>query len=135
MSPRPFPVPPTYHLPVFTDNVLPSMLVHLGVIDLSHSHNLSNLFPNVNTETLLEGQSKCEPQSPEEGPVLGPHEAYILRAAAIDACELIVDYCGRKKPALKLTLPDLDMWIWAIAKDRADYRNLPRFVLKDTVFF
>ncbi|PBK75485.1 hypothetical protein ARMSODRAFT_1012942 [Armillaria solidipes] len=37
-SSSPFPIPPsTSHLPIFSDNVIPSLLVHLGVIDISAS--------------------------------------------------------------------------------------------------
>lgn len=134
----------TSHLPVFTDNVLPSMLIHLGVIDISSSLGLSHVFPTVAPETLasrldiFKDENGCTPTEPlEEGPILTPAQAYILRAAAIDACEMIVEHAKRRDSSLaaELTLPDLDMWIWAVAKDRADYRKLPRFVLKDTVFF
>ena len=43
---------------------------------------------------------------------------------------------GRGPAWLKdLTLPDLNIWLWAVAKDRPDYRALPRFVLRNTPFF
>jgi len=83
------------------------------------------------------------PKLLKDGPVLTSDQAYILRAAAIDACELIVE-AARSSDASdslspectrELTLPDLDLWIWAVAKDRFDYRNLARFVQRDTVFF
>ncbi|KAJ7594722.1 hypothetical protein C8J56DRAFT_778357, partial [Mycena floridula] len=136
LAPPPFPIPSTGSLPVFTDNVLPSMLIHLGVIDLSES-SLSHLFPGAGSsdklQTLLAASNESQQDlkdPPEEGPVLNSSEAYILRAAAIDACELIVELAGSS-----IRLPDLDMWLWAIAKKRADFRRLPRFVLRDTIFF
>ncbi|KAF9467261.1 hypothetical protein BDZ94DRAFT_1248929 [Collybia nuda] len=152
ITPPPFPIPSTIGSPVFTDNVLPSMLIHLGIIDLSASPSLSSLFPNAGSEgslkTLLDvHESTSVPKSlPKEGPVLTSHQAYILRAAAIDACELIVEEAQNLSSNTlpsdntlywirEITLPDLDMWIWAVAKDRADYRALERFVLRDTVFF
>ncbi|KAG5646276.1 hypothetical protein DXG03_003872 [Asterophora parasitica] len=154
ISPPPFPTPSTAQSPVFTDNVLPSLLIHLGVIDLSASPNLSSLFPDAGSPESLERllgtfegpENKQKKAVPKEGPILTTDQAYILRAAAIDACELIVEV-ARTLPAGSLPhdgsldwvkdirLPDLDMWIWAVAKDRADYRQLERFVLKDTVFF
>jgi hypothetical protein len=156
MSPPPFPVPATEHIPVFTDNVLPSLLIHLGVIDLSTaSSELSQIFPGAGSPAQLsellalpppdvspsaDGKEKKK-EPPEEGPVLTNEQAYILRAAAIDACELIVAHVhsltGDAHPewVKEIQLPELDMWIWAVAKDRADYRKLKRFVLRDTVFF
>ncbi len=37
--------------------------------------------------------------------------------------------------ALGITLSDLDAWVWQIAKDRDDYRQLERFAEKGTIFF
>lgn len=139
LSPVPFTIPSTSQLPVFSDNVLPSMLIHFGVIDLSSSP-LSHLFSGSVTPKTLLSDSNTDTMTtigtPSEGPVLTEREAFILRAAAIDACELIVEYSRNREFAWgKLDLPALDMWIWAVAKDRADYRKLPRFSLKNTVFF
>ena len=163
----PFPIPPTSHLPVFADNVLPSILIHLGVIDLasatstssSTSAPLASLFPAVDggaaataaadPALLLAAAPELPPARTTEGvlpivdgPVLTPAQAYVLRAAAIEACDRIVSHAhalsaaGRGAPWLKdVTLPDLDTWLWAVAKDRPDYRALPRFVLRNTPFF
>jgi len=129
------------------------MLIHLGVIDLSTSPQLSTLFPGAgspeNLKVLLEawnGQESSLKVVPKEGPILTSDQAYILRAAAVDACELIIEV-ARSLPAeflpddgsldwvKQISLQDLDMWIWAVAKDRPDYKQLERFVLKNTVFF
>lgn len=139
---------------MFSDNVLPSLLIHLGVIELSSSPSLSGLFPDSGSEESLKAllgppppkvtgdNSKLAPQS---GPIVTPNQSYILRAAAIDACELIVERAhsldigslSDQKLAwiTEITLPTLDMWIWAVAKDREDYRALPRFIDQNTVFF
>lgn len=81
-------------------------------------------------------------QLPVEGPILTVDESYILRAAAIDACELIVEAAHSEdfqtadlEWMKEVTLPGLDMWLWSVAKDRADYRRLERFVSRKTVFF
>ena len=157
LSPPPFPIPNTTHLPIFSDNVLPSLLIHLRVIDLSSS-SLSNLFPNnvSKSEENLKGllrpplpssdSEHSKKQSYEAGPVVTTDQSYTLRASAIDACELIVEVArtldvnsfgeGEKLSWINgITLPELDMWIWAVAKERPDYRALPRFVFKDTVYF
>ncbi|KAJ7128877.1 hypothetical protein C8R43DRAFT_1026212 [Mycena crocata] len=146
-DPSPFPVPSTSHMPVFSDNVLPSLLVHLGVIDISRSPDLASVFPHAGSPeklagllaTAAPGTGDAKPL-PKDGPVLSANQAYILRAAAIDACELITQVAHTlEEPLLEwlhdIQLPALDMWIWAVAKDRADYRQLERFVLQNTVFF
>lgn len=162
-APPPFPLPDTTKVPVFTDNVIPSLLIHLGVLDPSGAKDvmLRSLFPyaenatNVNTllaaprdalgiGTTVDPARRPKKVVPKEGPILTPDQAYILRAAAVDACEKIVEYVHQlDKTSLSdgqewikdITLPELDIWLWAVAKDRSDYRNLERFVLRDTVFF
>lgn len=152
----PFPIPNTDRAPAFSDNVLPSILVHLGVLDLSGatSHGLYKLFPDAASEdkinTLLdlppEASQAVTPDTkkipPKEGPVLTKEQAYVLRAAAVYACEKITEYVrgegqlSEEQMWMKdITSPELDTWLWAIAKDRQDYRKLERFVLRDTVFF
>ncbi|KAI0298558.1 hypothetical protein BC826DRAFT_1090691 [Russula brevipes] len=226
-DPSPFPVPQTSHLPVFADNVLPSILIHLGIIDLSTAAPaLASLFPRTESgagsgvggptpplDAGVDGAGAAaaadradhappsiasllaaaapEPGPappgrttktiPIDGPVLTPAQSDILRAAAIEACERIVAHAhalatgpgeaatatataaaaeaGRVRGARvgagagaqagagaeagsppwlwlrDVTPPDLDNWLWAVAKDRADYRALPRFVLRNTPFF
>jgi hypothetical protein len=157
------PVPRTENLPVFSDNVIPSLLVHLGVIDLSTSvpaMGLRDIFPSAGTpdtlETLLalapsppsEQTKSGKKAPPKEGPILTFEQAFALRAAAVDACELIVQTAhnlteqelqgedGKSLAWLKtITLPEVDAWIWAVAKDRADYRGLERFAVRKTTYF
>ncbi|KAG6331551.1 hypothetical protein ID866_7536 [Astraeus odoratus] len=151
----PFPLPDTSKIPVFTDNVLPSMLVHLGVIDLSKAaaHGLHTIFPDAGDEAkinsllaLPQAPTDTEPKKhpPKEGPVLNEEQSYILRAAALHACEQIIEVARsldedslpvEHRWIRSITLPELDLWLWAVAKDRSDYRELERFVQRDTVFF
>ncbi|KAJ7497122.1 hypothetical protein FB451DRAFT_1210178 [Mycena latifolia] len=147
INPPPFPVPSTAHMPVFSDNVLPSLLIHLGVIDISGSPNLPSVFPHAGSPEQLAALLATAPPSIgdskpslKDGPVLSTDQAYILRAAAIDACELITEVAhtlqGPPSEWLRdMNLPSLDMWLWAVAKDRMDYRQLERFVVRKTVFF
>ncbi|KAL4074302.1 hypothetical protein V8B97DRAFT_1864333 [Scleroderma yunnanense] len=149
----PFQLPNTSQIPVFSDNVLPSMLVHFGVIDLSKStaHGLHAIFPGAADEarinSLLDLPQTASQNSKaplKEGPMLDEEQSYILRAAAVDACERIIEVARsldegslsiEQKWIKDITLPELDLWLWAVAKDRPDYRELERFVRRDTVFF
>ncbi len=137
-SSSPFPIPPsTSHLPIFSDNVIPSLLVHLGVIDLSASPILQGVFSDSHSEkkiaSLLETSDVSSRQLTREGPKLTAEQSFVLRAAAVDACEMIV--AAAESAALGITLSDLDAWVWQIAKDRGDYRQLERFAEKGTIFF
>ncbi|KAG8955919.1 hypothetical protein FRC04_006366 [Tulasnella sp. 424] len=148
------PIPDTGTLPVFADNVLPSMLVHLGVIDLSEctvgslkgilldsKDQLNAFLSSAPVPGDAPGANKAPPK---EGPHLSKEEAFVLRASAVDACELIVEAAHsivvpedeEKQAWLRnIKLPQLDGWLWAVAKDRLDYRSLERFVETATVFY
>ncbi|TCD64729.1 hypothetical protein EIP91_003685 [Steccherinum ochraceum] len=107
VTPSPFPLPRISHLPIFSDNVIPSLLVHLGVIDLTTSdtkYGVRDLFPGATEASslrallssappppLTESSVKKNKTVPREGPILTTEEAFILRAAAIDACNRIVE--------------------------------------------
>jgi len=71
--------------------------------------------------------------------VLSRDDAYRLRAAAVDAFQMIVDYVrsGDVSPewVKGIRLPGLDGWIWSIAKEREDLRRLPRVAEKNTLFY
>lgn len=144
-SPHDFVVPDTSRLPVFSDNVVPSILVHLGIIDLSSATlGLDKLFPDVDADVLLQPVASVESMKgiPNEGPVLTPEQSYALRAAAVHACEVAVNTARGLTITDQnflwvnsITLPELDGWLWAGAKDRADYRRLGRFSLTNTEFF
>jgi hypothetical protein len=145
-SPHDFVVPDTSQLPVFADNVVPSILVHLGIIDLtSAALGLDKLFPNIDAEPLLQPTASLEATTkgiPKEGPVVTSEQSYALRAAAIHACEVVVSTARSMAIADQnllwvnsITLPQLDGWLWAGAKDRVDYRRLGRFSLVNTEYF
>ncbi|KAK7035236.1 hypothetical protein VNI00_012003 [Paramarasmius palmivorus] len=124
-------IPDTRNLPVFSDNVLPSLLIYLGVIDLQGNPELKELFKDSFDPSVLELETPLTEQTSviDDGPHLSSAQSYILRAAAIHACERIVevaktlDVGEELKWINELTLPDLDMWLWSIAKDRKDYRK------------
>ncbi|KAI0762965.1 hypothetical protein C8Q74DRAFT_1292850, partial [Fomes fomentarius] len=94
----------TSHLPVFSDNI-PSLLVRLGVIDLSTvdaARGLPELFPEVRDleqldKLLVHGSRtsrtsrRCEDQGvPEEGPVLNVEQVFALWSVATKALDVSV---------------------------------------------
>ena len=144
VSPLPFPIPNTDNIPVMADNVVPSMLIHLGVINLQAAHRITfqTMFQLRDRDSLLALPiASSSDVEPSESPLVSAAEAYILRAAAIDACERIVGSARRlRAPAdldwiKNITIPGLDMWLWGIAKDRKDYRSLPRFGERGTHYY
>jgi hypothetical protein len=158
----PFPVPDTSTLPIFSDNVIPSLCCHLGILDLSSAAiGLSAVFPGAgapsSVKALLEEHataqgvkeaeaagSRVAKPPVQDGPVLSQEQAFALRASAIDVCEELV-HISRNLDDAKvpqqlswlrtITPPEVDAWLWAVAKARPDYRALDRFVLRDTTFF
>ena len=153
------PLPDTNGIPVFSDNVLPSILVHLGALDVSESAytthrtafaeldvqgNLTNIPTDLQGGTAGQGPGGS-PVLPnvEEGPVLNEEEAYALRAAAVDVCEVLVETAKKKDLGghleannwvKNLTLPELDGWLWAVAK-KGRLRSLTRFAQPGTVMY
>ncbi|KAF7782453.1 hypothetical protein Agabi119p4_1829 [Agaricus bisporus var. burnettii] len=132
LSPPPFPIPETRDTPIFSDNVIPSLLIHLGVIDISKAPGLNTIFEGAGSEarlgTLLglgpprAGQAGSS--TSKDGPVLSNDQAFKLRAAAIDACQMIVETARSFDVAQAnaidaeslnwikdITLPELDLWI------------------------
>jgi hypothetical protein len=150
------PVVDTSNFPVFSDNVLPSMLVHFGIIVLSQTdrESLAGQFTHdgAASAALLALPSLAvqiqdrgdELRIIREGPRLNLQDAAILRAAAVHACAAMVEYARNMSDSKltkdqrwikEITLPELDGWIWSVAKDRHDYRILERFVCERTPFF
>ena len=99
MKPTPFPVPDTKQSPVFADNVLPTMLMHFGVIEVAGAI----------------------------GGEVSKAEGYILRAAAIEAGELVAAAARRAETAV-------DMWLWAVGKEE-ELRTVERIAERGTVYY
>ena len=137
-TPPKVPLPDTSQLPVFSDNVIPSMLVHLGVLDLSAANlpRLRDAFGTLNVTENLQYVPNGEKNSLEmaQGPELSLEEAYVLRAAAVDACEMIVDAArsiqGTSSALVgsnAFDLPGLDGYLWSVAKVGRFRSDLCRF--------
>ncbi|KAJ9112624.1 hypothetical protein QFC19_000644 [Naganishia cerealis] len=84
-------------LPMFVDNVLPTMCVHLGYLDMSacsfpalREWGAAASTPQNNSDDGNGGGGEKEKQGVREGPSLTREEAYVVRAAALDAGRIAV---------------------------------------------
>lgn len=116
-------------LTVFADNVIPTMLHHLSIIPLSISKEATpqqtNLIQELREDLRTGRETKYE-------------RSYVFRAAAVDACEMIVRMARELPDApsfvKNMTPPELDAYLWQIAK-KGETRDVIRFCDVNTVFF
>lgn len=99
-------------LTVFADNVVPTLLIHLGVIEI----------PDAWQQDMTENR------------VLSETTATTLRAASVVACQRIVERSAELGPIRDMNEGALDVYLWRLGKV-GDYRKVPRFALRDTVMF
>lgn len=102
-------------LTIFSDNVVPTMLAHLGVIRI----------PDQIARRVAAHED------------LGTADATRLRAAAVVACEEITRATRGESmvgPVKNMKEVDLDVYLWRLGKVGA-YREVTRFELRDTVYF
>ncbi|KAG0215132.1 hypothetical protein BGX28_000837 [Mortierella sp. GBA30] len=87
--------------PIFADNVIPTLMTHLGILVLPE--NLKHTM--------------------EEGGETSVEESYRLRAAAIDGCHEIVERANEQKIGTVnygdkgMLAVDLDVYLWRVAKE------------------
>ncbi|KAI7852410.1 hypothetical protein BDC45DRAFT_537304 [Circinella umbellata] len=103
-------------LTVFADNVVPTLLIHLGVLEIPENWQ----------KDIQDGQD------------MGETRATILRAASIVACEDIAKLANQGDSSVssvtRMNEGELDVYLWRLGKE-GDYRKIPRFALRDTVMF
>ncbi|GAA6043443.1 hypothetical protein NBRC10512_007445 [Rhodotorula toruloides] len=125
LSDVPFKVPDISGFPVFADNVLPTLLIHHGILDLSASSD-----PALRSLSLSDSSSLS----------LSSASAARLRAASVGACSAIVQRAHGlaaetgKEWLASWTEQDLDGWLWNEGK-RADLREVERIAEKGTVYY
>eukprot|EP00455_Lapot_gusevi_P010323 TRINITY_DN1465_c0_g2_i1.p1 TRINITY_DN1465_c0_g2~~TRINITY_DN1465_c0_g2_i1.p1 ORF type:complete len:122 (+),score=14.43 TRINITY_DN1465_c0_g2_i1:424-789(+) len=106
-----FNFPDIDQLTVFADNVLPCVLSHLGILDVSQT-----LKDRIEQGETVEGNPEIE-----------------LRAAAVVACEEIMQEITRQNlpPVLGM---QLDYYFWSLGKD-ATFRPLTRHANPHTYYY
>jgi len=116
-------------LTIFADNVIPTMLHRLYIIPLAvpedATQQQSNLIRDLKEDLQTGRETKYE-------------RSFILRAAAADACETIVQMARERSDApafiKKMTAAEIDAYLWQIAK-KGEMRDVVRFCDPNTVFF
>ncbi|EST08833.1 Protein of unknown function DUF2419 [Kalmanozyma brasiliensis GHG001] len=135
----------TETLPMFVDNVLPTLCVWFHLLSVPHTapEGMETLFHWVRTQHVdgeltrekLEGMQKNV-----AGPKLSADETYAIRAATLNVGRVVVE---RAKELAKeegrewlegLNEVDLDGYLWAVAKDDELLRKVPRLVFASIHF-
>ena len=116
-------------LPIFSDNVIPTILNHLKIIPLSVAVD-STLRQRNLIEELLEDLRTGRETTMER--------SYIFRAAAVDACEIIVreakEFPNANTFVRNMTAAQLDAYLWQVAK-LGSAREVTRFSDPNTIYF
>ncbi|ORY89060.1 hypothetical protein BCR35DRAFT_300847 [Leucosporidium creatinivorum] len=123
-SPAPsFPLPSLSNFPIFADNVLPTLLIHLSILSTTSSTDPS-----------------LQPTSLTSTPLLSTDSATRLRAAAVSACARITQRA--KEPSVEegkewlrgVTEEQLDGYLWSLAK-KGELREVVRVGERGTVMY
>ncbi|TIA92016.1 hypothetical protein E3P81_01689 [Wallemia ichthyophaga] len=125
-------------LPIFADNVIPSMLLHWNVIEIPENseifgaevrHAFSHTTEKYEemVDGLREEQKKDLLGEKVAGPALTPLQACILRSSAVEAIR-------RMSVRSTATEVEYDGFIWSVSK-QGQYRSLVRFSEIRTVYY
>lgn len=116
-------------LSIFSDNVIPTLLNYLKIIPLSIASDSTPTQVDI-IEGLQEDLRSGRESTTER--------SFIFRAAAVDACGIIVQY-ARNLPGANtfikaMKAEQLDAYFWRLAK-KVSARNIIRFSDSNTVYF
>jgi Potential Queuosine, Q, salvage protein family len=132
------PLPDPAVLPAFVDNVIPSLLVHFGILDIQNAKQkgLQEWYSTLSSSSSNTQNS----DSVQAGTTLTREEAYLIRASSVDACHAIM-IRGRQLAKEKdrswlngITEALIDGFLWTQAK-RPDLTIVPRMVEKKTFMY
>jgi len=112
------------HLPIFADNVIPTLLHHLRILPLTAPANA--------TPTQVQLLQELR-EDLGTGRATTRERSYVFRAAAVDACEEVVRR-ARERGMEGVRSVDVDGYLWKVAKV-GEMRDIVRFSDPNTVFF
>lgn len=132
------PIPSPHVLPAFVDNVIPSLLVFWGILRLDNAKDAVFRKWAESGRRVVERENGVEKAVIVPGPTLDREQAYVIRAAALDACKVIKDRAiqlaaegASCAPLADIHEALIDGFIWTQAKVPS-LRNVPRMVEKKT---
>jgi hypothetical protein len=115
--------------PIFSDNVIPTILHHLNIIPLSVPDDAT-----ARQRAIIEGLK----EDLRTGRETSLQRSFCFRAAAVDVCEIIVrnarGFEGGREWVREMTAEQVDAYLWQIAKEDG-MRDVIRFCDTNTVFF
>ncbi|CDR88850.1 uncharacterized protein SPSC_05682 [Sporisorium scitamineum] len=137
----------TPYLPMFVDNVLPTLCVYHHLLsppptlprNMQTLHNwiTQNHHHHHLTELTRTNHDHTDQTIVVEGPQLTVDETYAVRAATLNVGRVVVERAkvlaeegggvGGREWLAGLNEVDLDGYLWAVAKDDATLRKVPRF--------
>lgn len=139
-------LPNTYTLPMFVDNVLPTLCVWLDLISTPDSPSpgmeaLVHWIATANCNADLNREKLDDLTANQPGPGLTKDETYAVRAATLNVATHVVARAhalAQQDPALAwlagLNEVDLDGYLWSLAKDDPALRKVPRLVFPSIHF-
>ncbi|GAK66481.1 uncharacterized protein PAN0_013c4703 [Moesziomyces antarcticus] len=139
-------LPNTYTLPMFVDNVLPTLCVWLDLISTPDSpspgmETLVHWIATANCNADLNREKLDDLTANQPGPGLTKDETYAVRAATLNVATHVVARAhalAQQDPALAwlaaLNEVDLDGYLWSLAKDDPALRKVPRLVFPSIHF-
>lgn len=136
------PLPSPAVLPAFVDNVIPSLLVYFGVLDLGEAKEdgLRRWSATLQQQKQEPAAQEANEQTVQPGPTLTKEEAYRVRAASVDACHVLAKRAHQLGPQhdrpwlTNMTEALIDGFLWTQAK-RPDLTIVPRMVEKKTFMY
>jgi len=105
-------------LTVFADNVLPAVLIELGIIAFKGEAG-SKIQERIKREEEIKSEEKIDLE---------------LRAVAVVACEEIIQVAKQGGFKKEIVAMDLDYYLWKLGKEER-FRKLPRHRTCDTIYY
>ncbi len=139
-------LPNTYTLPMFVDNVLPTLCVWLDLISTPDSpapgiETLVHWIATANCNADLSRDKLDDLTANQPGPVLSKDETYAVRAATLNVATHVVARAhalAQQDSDLAwlagMNEVDLDGYLWSLAKDDPALRKVPRLVFPSIHF-
>lgn len=130
------------NLPISADGVKSTLLIHLGIINISQAPALKTMWAVPSDDAvrgllMQPGEKSTECSLVHIDQSITNLQAFCLRAATVIAADQIAEVANNGLGASfpMVTPRKIDAWFQGIFKERPDYKALSGMVLQDNVFF